>query len=286
MSQRTRPAISALAALGLTSLEAEAYVALLENSPATGYRVAQIIGRTAANTYAALESLESKGAILVEEGSTRMCRAVPPEQFLAQLARQFEVNGEKAQKALAHIPPSDPDHRIYDIKNATHVFERFREMLAKAEQLVLIDVFPDPLSLLEQEIQAAASRGVTVGVLVYAPVKIERATVVVQTDAKGILERWDGQWANIVVDASEHLLALLSHDLSEVRHAAWSANTFLAHLYHSGLYGEISAAALRNAIEAKQSTRSLRALMRRLGRLNSAGLSAYVGLSSAVENGA
>ena len=67
----------ALVPFGFTALESEIYVFLLGESPATGYRVAQGINKPAANTYKAIQTLQSKGAILVEEGSSRFCRAVP-----------------------------------------------------------------------------------------------------------------------------------------------------------------------------------------------------------------
>src|SRR5688500_1986290 len=57
----------ALQDLGFTGLEAEVYAALLEGSPVTAYRVAQQVGKAAANVYKAVESLRRKGAILVDD---------------------------------------------------------------------------------------------------------------------------------------------------------------------------------------------------------------------------
>src|SRR5262244_1295461 len=82
-------AIDALTRLGFTALEAEVYTWLLGEPGATGYRIAQGIGKPVANTYKALESLQKKGAILVEEDESRLCRAVPPEELLTQLERGF-----------------------------------------------------------------------------------------------------------------------------------------------------------------------------------------------------
>jgi hypothetical protein len=63
-----------LSTLGFTELEAAVYTFLVESSPATAYRVAQGIGRPVANTYKAVESLQQKGAVLVDETGTRLCR--------------------------------------------------------------------------------------------------------------------------------------------------------------------------------------------------------------------
>lgn len=57
-------AIQGLTGLGFTQADAEVYVALLRESPATGYRIATVLGKATANTYKALRSLTDKGAVL------------------------------------------------------------------------------------------------------------------------------------------------------------------------------------------------------------------------------
>ena len=49
--------------LGLTTLEAQIYVFLLQHSPATGYKIAKAIGRSFPSTYKALASLDSAGSV-------------------------------------------------------------------------------------------------------------------------------------------------------------------------------------------------------------------------------
>ena len=63
-----KDAAKLLVEFGFTDLEAEIYLFLLGSSPTTGYRVAKGIRKPAANTYKALQTLATKGAILVEDG--------------------------------------------------------------------------------------------------------------------------------------------------------------------------------------------------------------------------
>ncbi len=63
-NEYTRP----LQALGFTEIEALIYGYLVENSPATGYRISHAIGKQPPNTYKAIVTLENKGAIIVEVG--------------------------------------------------------------------------------------------------------------------------------------------------------------------------------------------------------------------------
>ncbi len=84
--------IEALVSLGFTALESEIYTFLLQESPVTGYRVAQALGKPTANTYKAIESLALKGAVIVAEGAQRHCRAVPAQELLNRLDRRFTAH--------------------------------------------------------------------------------------------------------------------------------------------------------------------------------------------------
>ena len=106
-------AVRALTDLGLNQLEAEVYAALLRESPATGYRLAQILGKPAAGVYKALESLANQGAIELDDGRTRQCRAVPSRELLAQLERRFTERKRRAEAVLSTIPHAGMDDRIY-----------------------------------------------------------------------------------------------------------------------------------------------------------------------------
>ena len=88
--------IDELRELGLTDLEASIYVQLLGTKASTGYAIAKAIAKPVANVYKALTTLEKKGAIYVEEGSNRLCSAVPAEELLDAMERNFKGNKEKA----------------------------------------------------------------------------------------------------------------------------------------------------------------------------------------------
>src|SRR5579872_3418738 len=113
--------VQALAALGFTQLEAEVYVFLLGEAPATGYRVAQAIGRLPANTYKALESLQNKGAVIIDEGASRLCRAIPSAELLDLLKRRFAEQEARATRALSEIAPVSHDDRIYQLRSYDQV---------------------------------------------------------------------------------------------------------------------------------------------------------------------
>ena len=51
---------------------------------------------------------------------------------------------------------------------------------------------------------------------------------------------WRSEQLNVVVDGREHLLALLSEDISEVHQAVWSRSVYLSCIHHAGRMSEIT----------------------------------------------
>lgn len=239
--------LDALQSLGFTELETLVYAALLRESPATGYRISHAIGRPTANTYKAIAALAEKGAVLLDDGESRLCRAVPPEEVLAGLERRFQADKARALRALRAVGPSDADDRVYQILSAPQVFERARAMLARARSLVLLDAFPGPLAELGEAVARAARRARVVA-KVYSPEEnapSSAATFVLAPDAERVRAAWPGQQLSLVVDAEEHLLALFSADMSAVHQAVASHSTFLSCMHHNHLANEVLHTALR-----------------------------------------
>src|SRR5262245_11549071 len=117
------PLLEALQGLGLSGSEAAVYWYLLQHSPATGYRVAQAIAKPVANTYKTIASLEQKGAVVVDDSGTRLCRAVPAEEFLARLENQFKTRRARAMSAVTDLTRTSSktrgqaDPRVYQLKS-------------------------------------------------------------------------------------------------------------------------------------------------------------------------
>jgi sugar-specific transcriptional regulator TrmB len=272
---RTQFSIQPLIDLGLTVLESEIYAYLVQNSPATGYRVAKDIGKPTANTYKAIGSLQDKGFIIVEDSTNRLCRAVPTEEFLDVLERRFVQLKKQAKRELVKLKPAPDDERLYYLKTPEQVFERLRQMLKKCEGIALLDLFPMPLEEIRSAIESAASRGVRVAVKVYRTCTIRGAEVVVYQKGERTIERWPGQWANGVVDGQEHLLALLSRDGEGILQAVWSTNTYTSWVYHSSLMFELLHGVLAERLGEEDSILSVPGQYKRLEALNAEEATGY-----------
>lgn len=264
----TEIATESLTALGLTALEAEVYVHLLRHSPDTGYGVAKALRKAAPNIYKTIETLEAKGAILVERGETQTVRAVPAAEFLAGLERRFERHRREAADTLAQIPSPAPDARVYQIASRDQVFEQCRSLLTSAERVALVDAFPLPLEVLRDDLAATAARGVDVVVKVYAPAAVDGVELVLEPEHERIRGRWPEQWIDCVTDASRYVVGLLSPDGERVRQAVRSESPYLAYLHHTRLACELGYTALKDALSGDDipDGESLRRIYRRTTR--------------------
>ena len=271
-------AIQALSELGFNGLEAEIYVFLQRESPATGYRVAQALGKPAANVYKAVETLLAKGAVELEKGKTRQLRPVPYRELLQRLERRYRDHLSVAETSLSELPGPAEDVRIYHLQTRDHVLSRCRAMLESAEQIAVLDIFPEPFAALESDLQAAVDRGLEVVIRLYSPHDIAGARVVLSPDAVEIRQRFPAQWLNLVIDAAEYLMAVLQTGSGEVVQALWTASPVLSYVRHSSLLSEIGFAAVRRDLEAKAELSEIQTTVEALRSISTTEVSGYTRL--------
>jgi sugar-specific transcriptional regulator TrmB len=231
-------ATETLTSLGLNDLEAEIYVHLLQHEPMTAYRVAQSLGRQTANVYKAVESLARRGAVLIEEGESRVCRAVPVREFIRHTERDYLARTKAASEALAELHRPSFDERVYRVESVAQLFEQAATMLQAARTVAVVDAFPAAAARVRPFVEKAIRRGVKVYVQAYDAVTVEGAIAVVPPAAERSLEYWQSEQLNIVVDGEQCLLALLTRSLDSIHQAFWSNSPYLAALLHSGLTAE------------------------------------------------
>lgn len=266
--------LTPLVELGLTNLEAEIYAYLLAHSPLTGYGIAKGIGKPTANTYKAIESLHNKGAVLIDDSATRLCRAVPPDELFDSFERRFANSRNRAKTELGKLRLSPDDNRVYQLQTTEQVISRFRKMLSQCKKVAVFDFFPFAVDTLKDDILAAVKRGVKVRMHVYHPVDMPGVTVFVGDDGPDVVRAWPGQWANGMIDGEEYLQAFLTKDGSQVIQAIWSNNQFLSWIYYDGFIHELAFSEIAKAVDHGQGMDDLKKLINKyrvLSTLKSAG---------------
>lgn len=223
-------AVASLVEIGLAGLEAEVYVFLVGEPGATGYRVAQAIGKPTANTYKAIAALEKKGAVLVDDGSTRVCRAVPWQTLLAQHAEQQRQRLETASSALARLNTAsdDDDDGLYRLGSADAAIALARRVIAEARDVVLAVLGPSLLPHLHNELAAAAARGVDVAVKSYGSFNIAGVQCVSSNQAATASDFAIGEELQLAVDGTCCVIAFVTPATNESAFALWTENKVVA----------------------------------------------------------
>jgi sugar-specific transcriptional regulator TrmB len=246
----TPGAVQALERLGFTELEAEVYQFLCRESPASGYRIAQALGRPVSNIYKVAESLQDKGAALTaDDHGTRVLRAVPIGEVASRLRRQLAEAEAEAARVLAEPAEAAGDWALYRLADAEGALERARVMLRGARRLAVVLVTPAIAEALADDLRAAAGR-VAVAVKVFRAIDIPGATVVVDGRGESAVESGPGEWLSLNTDGSAYLQALFDASGRELRMANWSANPLLAWTTYTGLTHAIRIALVREQLAA------------------------------------
>lgn len=242
---------SSLECLGLTPLEADVYGFLVQASPATGYRVAQALGKSVGMIYKAVESLEAKGAAMsADDGESRVIRAVPVADFIAQVRRQIDEACISATRALSTAPVPEPDDRLYRLTSREQVMQRAFEMFSRAERFAIVNATPGPAANLHDWMTSATAKGVRVAMKAFEPTALDGVDV--RQDARGerAVRSAPGEWLLMTVDGRDVLVALFEHATGVLHAGYWTQNPLLAWTMFSGMSADFTLADVRQAVAA------------------------------------
>src|SRR5262245_8713184 len=183
------------------------------------------------------------------------------------VGRDLDSRKKRVADALADVPVAEADRRIYELGTRAQVFERARTMLAGARRIALLDLGAGPLGELRDDLIKAARRGVTVALRTETSAELPGVEVVaIPARGTAAAEPWPGDWLTIVVDGSEHALAVFTED-GELHQGVWSNSAFLAWVFHSGLASEITVDLAVQAVRDGASKHALAATLERLAEL-------------------
>lgn len=243
-----------LVPFGFTALESEVYTFLVGEHPATGYRIAQGIGKPVANTYKALQTLERKGAVLVEAGRRRSVTPVPPEELLSRLAKQFEGNRLEAQKRFASLTVKQGEDQTLAVRSVDGALQRARAMLSSASQSVVVAASPGVTVELATDLVEAASRVAFVGVVCSNCPDLAGVRRVIPAPASGYAAP-AGEVMALAVDGREALVLRAETEASAA--GLWTNQAASALAIYYGLVAEFTLGEVAEKIEEGAGTKRL-----------------------------
>jgi HTH-type transcriptional regulator, sugar sensing transcriptional regulator len=197
--------------LGLTEWESRAYLALLKESPATGYGVAKLSGVPRAKVYEVLASLERKGAVDVARSEPLQYKPVPPALLIERVRADTAQRIDAAERAIVeYTAETDTDAAIWDIQGRDQILVRARRLVTSAGHRIMMEIWESDAGELVAELRAAAKRGVEIIVVAYGEVGYPFAKVYPHPSTDEVTKGLGGRWLVLSVDDREVIAGIVS----------------------------------------------------------------------------
>ncbi len=215
--------ISALGDLGFTPYEAKVYLALLKESPLSGYGIARASGVPRSKVYEVLRGMVGRGEVLVSHGEPIRYAPLPARELILARRRDAEESIRAAEEGLErYAAEANSSGLIWDITGRAEILSRAREVIGRAEGSLLLQVWREDAPELRDDLAKAAERGVEVTVVAYGEPDYSFARVYLHDLAEEITRQFGGRWIILSADAREIVAGIVS--LGGESRAAWSSH--------------------------------------------------------------
>jgi sugar-specific transcriptional regulator TrmB len=159
--------LSGLRQLSFTDYEARIYIQLLKASPATAYEVSKAAGVPRANTYAALEALAQRGAVLPVNEEPLRYVAASPKTLFEGISRQTRALCSDLSDRLLSIAPANADYHVWTTHGDIAVQGKIEAMIAESRHSIWIKAADDVIRRHKASLQKAAARGVAMMIVLF-----------------------------------------------------------------------------------------------------------------------
>jgi sugar-specific transcriptional regulator TrmB len=199
--------VGKLVSIGFSEYEAKAYMALLRDSPTTGYQLSKLSAVPRSMIYEVMAKLVARGAAMtLRTGSSTKYSPVPAAEFLDQLRREHDELIASLQDDLAAFA-SEPDlEYVWNIEGHDNVVAKAVEMLSQARTRAYLALLPSTFTTLRAALEAAIERGVLVVLYTTSELDLPGSRVVVLPTPEQALGQARGLGLVLVVDGEEVLI--------------------------------------------------------------------------------
>ncbi|MER0467123.1 TrmB family transcriptional regulator [Bacillus cabrialesii subsp. cabrialesii] len=212
--------------LNFTEYESKAYLALLQESPLTGYAVAKKSGVPRSKIYEVLESLVLRGDVFVSHGNTPQYVPVPAKELIKNRRLKAEEHFDQAEKYFEKFEQTANDREnIWNITGRSEILEKVKACILSAKKRILLEIWKEDFEEIESELRQAAKQGVIVTIIAYGDITSDFATVYLHDMSSEITEEYDGRWLVYSGDDSEVVAGIVS--LGNDSRAAWTMHVGL-----------------------------------------------------------
>lgn len=215
--------IGLLQEMRFSEYEAKAYLALLDDSPATGYAVALRSGVPRSKIYAVLGALVKRGDIVVGGEKQPVYTPLNPMELIARRKRNANQVFDAAETSLKRYIETGPTSEgIWNITGREAILARVREALGRAKQRVLLEMWKEEAEDLRADLAALAKKKTLIQIVAYGDIGFDFAEVRRHDLSEKITAEYEGRWLVLSVDDSEVVAGIVSQ--GDESRAAWSCH--------------------------------------------------------------
>ena len=199
--------IDKLAKIGFSEYEAKAYVALLRESPVSGYQLSKLSGVPRSMIYEVLGKLTARGAAMtLHTGGGTKYAPVPANEFLDQLLHEQEGLIVSLKDDVAHLTAAPDLEYVWNIEGRANILAKAEEMIDQARTRVYLALLPATFSHLQPVLEEAIGRGVHVVVYSTGELDLPGGQVVATRTSEETLSQAAGLGLILVIDGEEVLI--------------------------------------------------------------------------------
>jgi sugar-specific transcriptional regulator TrmB len=202
-----RDPIDKLVKIGFSEYEAKAYVALLRESPITGYQLSKLSGVPRSMIYEVLGKLTARGAAMtLRKGDSTRYAPVPPAEFLDQLFHEQEELILSLKEDVAHLSSAPDLEYVWNIEGPENILAKAEEMIDQARTRIYLALLPATFPDLRPVLEEAIARGVRVVTYTTGDLDLPGGQVVVAAMSQEALSQAGGLGLILVIDGEEVLI--------------------------------------------------------------------------------
>ena len=199
--------IDRLVKIGFSEYEAKAYVALLRESPVTGYQLSKTSSVPRSMIYEVLSKLTARGAAMtLRKGDSTQYAPVPADEFLDQLHREHEGLITSLKDDLTTlVSPTDLEY-VWNIEGHENIIAKAIEMVGQAKSSIYLALVPATCQELQPVLKEAIERGVRVVLYTTSKVDLTGCRLVIAHVSEETLGQARGLGLVLVIDGEEVLI--------------------------------------------------------------------------------
>ena len=203
---------NSLTQIGFTEYEAKVYLALLSDSPTTGYQLSKKSGVPRSMVYEALGRLAARGAVLeTVEGRATLYRPLPPNVLLDRYEEEQRHMMAGLRSGMEKIYQSSDEDKVWSISGRRATFSYAAQMLREAQDEVYAVLNDEALAALEAEFIALCQRGVDINALLTGESSLACGQVAYHPPLESEIQELTGTLV-IVTDNQRALIASTNHE--------------------------------------------------------------------------